>query len=155
MFPTLIKDYSSVTSITIVEKQKDVISLVYPQIQSRKMTIINDDIFHYLETTNDKYDLIHVDIWNSLHAPIKEIEKVRLAAKHCLKTNGIIWCWLQELYDRIKDQLPKEPMLSGGIGSYDPCLMCGKTLRNDYAGLCMDCADLIEVSELFLTRGQG
>lgn len=30
-----------------------------------------------------------------------------------------------------------------------PCKKCGKTIRNDYWGLCMDCADELEISELF------
>jgi len=30
----------------------------------------------------------------------------------------------------------------------DPCLRCGKPIRADYMGLCMDCADTIGISEL-------
>ena len=30
-----------------------------------------------------------------------------------------------------------------------PCLRCGKVLRYDYNGFCMDCADLLGISELF------
>lgn len=35
----------------------------------------------------------------------------------------------------------KAKVKSAGVGIYEPCLICAKTLRNDYAGLCMDCAD--------------
>ncbi len=30
----------------------------------------------------------------------------------------------------------------------DPCIRCGKPLRADYMGLCMDCADTLNTSEL-------
>jgi len=30
----------------------------------------------------------------------------------------------------------------------DPCIRCGKSIRADYKGLCMDCADVLGVSEI-------
>ena len=33
--------------------------------------------------------------------------------------------------------------------SNDPCLLCGKHPRCDYDGICMDCADEMQVSEIF------
>ncbi|ANS04948.1 hypothetical protein [uncultured Mediterranean phage] len=30
----------------------------------------------------------------------------------------------------------------------DPCIRCGKSIRADYEGFCMDCADTLNVSEL-------
>lgn len=30
----------------------------------------------------------------------------------------------------------------------DPCIRCGKPLRADYEGFCMDCADSLNISEL-------
>ncbi len=30
----------------------------------------------------------------------------------------------------------------------DPCIRCGKPIRADYEGFCMDCADTLNVSEL-------
>jgi len=30
----------------------------------------------------------------------------------------------------------------------DPCIRCGKPLRADYAGFCMDCSDSLGISEL-------
>ena len=40
-------------------------------------------------------------------------------------------------------------MRSKGIVFGNPCSKCGKPLRHDYDGLCMDCADELGVSELF------
>lgn len=151
LLPTLIKNNRNVKRIDIVELHQEVIDLVFPYIRSKKMRIIKDDIFHYLDTTENRYDFIHIDIWGSIVAPLKEIDNAQEKAKGCLKPNGIIWCWLQELYDRIKDKLPREPIHKTGPATiYDPCLICGKTLRYDYAGLCMDCADLMGLSEAFI-----
>jgi len=155
LLPTFLKDKRKIKSIDIIEKNKDVIDLVFCQIASPRMNIIHSDIFDYLKTTDKKYDFVQVDIWEDMYAPFEEIEQVRDLAKRCLKTDGIIFCWLQELYDNIKDRLPKEPVFpTSEVGIHDPCLICGKTFRNDYVGLCMDCADALGVSELFQRKDE-
>lgn len=30
----------------------------------------------------------------------------------------------------------------------EPCIRCGKPIRADYMGVCMDCADTLNISEL-------
>jgi len=30
----------------------------------------------------------------------------------------------------------------------EPCIRCGKPIRADYEGFCMDCADTLNISEL-------
>jgi len=155
LLPTLIKD--KVTHITIIEKYKEVIDLVFHQLDTRRMSIIQGDIFEYLDQTEKKYDLIHIDVWPDLYAPFTEIEKAREKANRRLNPGGVVWCWLQELYDNVKERLPIGPLGFSDVGPpaiYEPCLVCGKTIRNDYAGLCMDCADSLEVSELFVGRKQ-
>jgi len=152
LLPIFICD--KVNSITVVELHKEVIDLVFPYLIIPGMEVMNDDIFHYLATTKFRYDFIHIDIWNNTTAPIMEIDKARKAASKCLKPGGVVWCWLQELYDRIKDKLPRKPVCSSGITN-EPCLICGKTLRHDYAGLCMDCADLMGLSEPFMKGGKN
>ncbi|MFH0846831.1 MAG: class I SAM-dependent methyltransferase [Chloroflexota bacterium] len=147
LLPTLIKH--RVDSIDIVEVNSELTRLIYPQIKTEKTRIINDDIFHYLETTDKKYDFIHIDIWGDITAPLLEIEKVREKARRCLKPGGVVWCWLQELYDRIKNSLPKEPVHPGKTGVYAPCLICGNRLRSDYGGLCAVCAEAMGVSERY------
>lgn len=147
LLPTLIKN--KVESIDIVELNKDVIDLVYPQIRSARTRIVNDDIFHYLDTTDRKYDFIHIDIWGDITAPVIEIEKAREKALRCLKPGGVTWCWLEEMYDRIKDRLPKEPVEPGPFGSHEPCLICGNRLRADYGSLCATCADAMGVTEKY------
>jgi hypothetical protein len=36
-----------------------------------------------------------------------------------------------------------------GIVQGVPCVRCGKVIRNDYNGFCMDCADELGISEFF------
>ena len=98
--------------------------------------------------THQRYDFIFIDIWSSMAEPIKEADALTQLARPCLKKNGRTWIWLQELIDRVKDQLPVVPRKSTGV-STDPCLICGKAPRYDYGGLCMDCADILRVSEIF------
>lgn len=151
LFPTLIR--KKVKHIDIVEIHREVIDLVFPQIATRKMRVVCDDISHYLETTDRRYDFIHIDIWNDLLAPIQEIDKMRELASRCLRPGGTVWCWLQELCDRVKGKLPSGPVGNPGPPAiYDPCLICGKAFRYDYAGLCLDCSDGLGVSEMFLRR---
>ena len=151
LLPTLIKDKPEVKHIDIVEISKCVIKLVWEQIRTPKMEIIHADAWKYLAESPKKYDFIHIDVWGSITAPILEVKKAREAALKCLKPNGQVHCWLQELYDRIISKLPKKAGFpTARAGFHDPCLICGKTLRNDYAGLCMDCADGIGLSEIFM-----
>jgi len=150
LLPTLIKIRNEmVDSITIIERNREVANLVYNKIKSRKSSLLLNDGESYLSVPGRKFDFIFIDVWGSITAPMKEIDHWTELAKGRLKEGGEVRCWLQELYDRIKDKLPKEPMLNHGFAAvYDPCLICGKKLRFDYAGLCMDCADSLGVSEL-------
>jgi len=154
LFPTLLRRNKSVKSITIVERGADLVPLVYHRIRYKKTKLVladGEEWLKFCQATERKYDFIHIDVWADLTAPMKEIEKWTKLAEPCLKKDGIIWCWLQELYNRIKDRLPQEPIkYPGPPAIYEPCLICGKKLRNDYAGLCMDCADNMEISEVYV-----
>lgn len=157
LLPTLIKMRNKmVDSITIIEKNQEVANLVYGKIKTRKTSLLLNDGESYLAVPGRKFDFIFVDIWGSITAPMKEIDHWTNLAKGRLKEGGEVRCWLQELYDRIRSKLPKEPVLEPGFPAvYDPCLICGKKLRNDYAGLCMDCSDDLGVSELFAGGKDG
>jgi len=154
LLPTLIKMRNKmVDSITIIEKNREVGNLVYNKIESRKTSLLLNDGESYLAVPGRKFDFIFIDIWGSITAPMKEIDRWTNLAQGRLKKGGEVRCWLQELYDRIRDKLPKEPLSEHGPPAiYDPCLICGKKLRYDYAGLCMDCADLLGASELYAKR---
>jgi hypothetical protein len=150
LLPTLIKDKPEVKSITVVELNEDVINLVWNQIKTDKMKIVKGDAFEFLKSTLEKFDTIHVDIWADIIQPYEEIDKVTKLAGRILNGGGKVFCWLSENYELIRESIPKEPVQSTGIGMYPPCKGCGKTLRNDYNGFCMDCADGLGKSELFI-----
>jgi hypothetical protein len=102
MLPILIRD--KVNSIDIVELSQDVIDLVFHQVANEKMHIIHDEICHYLTSTEKKYDLVCVDIWQNTFLPVWDIVGMKGLAQRCLKPGGTVWCWLEEMYQhRLKE----------------------------------------------------
>jgi len=97
LLPTLIKD--RVISIDIVELSQAVIDLVFHQVATEKMRIIHDDIFHYLKTTDKRYDFICIDVWQDTLLPLLENDEAKKLAQRCLKPGGKAWCWLEETCD--------------------------------------------------------
>lgn len=145
----LLKRNKTVTKVTIVEAEQDVIKLVYPHISSSKTEVVCSSAEVFLACNKTKFDFIYIDVWPDIVTSIREADKWLSLCRPHLAEDGLVRCWLQELYDRVKFRLPKEPLKEHGPPAvYDPCLICGKKLRFDYAGLCMDCADRLEVSEL-------
>ena len=140
---------NKVRSITIVEKEKDIIDLVYPVIKNRKTNVIESEALSFIKNTEKKFDTIHIDIWSDI-LPYKELDPILKLAKKKLKPNGIVTCWLDDVWKIIKKNVKKGARTSKGIGYFDPCITCGKILRNDYGGFCMDCADGLGISDLFI-----
>jgi hypothetical protein len=103
LLPTLMKD--KVDSIDIVELNQEVIDLVFHQVATEKMKIIQDDICHYLTATEKRYDFICVDIWPDTFLPLWDIIGMKELARSCLKPGGDVWCWLQELYHAPDDEM--------------------------------------------------
>jgi hypothetical protein len=60
MSPTLFANKKDVDSVTVIEIEKDVIKLCKPK--NKKIKVIHDDIWHFLETTTEKFDFIYIDI---------------------------------------------------------------------------------------------
>ncbi len=142
-----------VKTVTIIEQSQGVVDLVYNKVKSARTSVKVVDGKEFLATTESKYDFIYIDVWDCIVAPIEEINHWSSLAKRCLKPGGEVRCWLQELYDRVKSKLPKEPTAATSLpGQHDPCLICGNEFRNDYGGLCMDCADILQVSEMYVKK---
>lgn len=55
-----------VRSVTVVEKSKDVIALVQPQLPKRKLDVVHADIHTWSPPINKKWDVIYFDIWKGL-----------------------------------------------------------------------------------------
>lgn len=138
----------SVRKIDTVEINTECIELVRAYVPKTK--IIEGDFWEYIETTEKRYDTVFVDIWAGVIPAYEEYKRAKEKVKKVLKPGGISIIWLEELFKVIEEKLPKEPTHPRPAGSYEPCLVCGKILRYDYGGLCMDCADGLGVSELFL-----
>lgn len=69
MYPAMIYLKPSVKKITIVEKDRDVISLISPYFENiRKIKIIRDDIWHFIKTTEEKFNYAYIDIHYSTGA---------------------------------------------------------------------------------------
>lgn len=138
-----------VRSITIVEKEKPVIDLVYDKIANNKTKIINNDAISFLKSTDQKFNMIHVDIWADI-IPYKEMKAVIDLARQKLRPKGTVVCWLDEFLEVVLKEIKKGARNSTMMGIMEPCITCGKTFRYDFGGFCMDCADELGLSEFFL-----
>lgn len=137
----------NVRSITIVEKQKEIINLVYPVIKNKKTRLVHEDAERFMKKTKKKFNMINIDFVAGM-LPFDEMEKLKKLAQKILKPDGVVVMWQEDLWKMVKDNIKKGKRESNGIGIFDPCVTCGKTIRHDYSGLCMDCADELGISEL-------
>ena len=75
-----IQDCEDVESITIIEKNKDVIELVLKKIPlNSKVKIINADIFDFIP--NQKFNTVYFDIWNYINTDVYSNEMKPLISK--------------------------------------------------------------------------
>ena len=61
LIPILGKE--NVRSVTVVEKNRDLIDLVGPYFEDPKLTIYQGDIFHWYPLDGEIFDVIYFDIW--------------------------------------------------------------------------------------------
>lgn len=79
-----IQDKESVTSITVIEKNQEVIDLVASQLPlNSKVKIICADVFTWKPDKGVKYDCIYLDIWNYVNREIYKKEMLPLKRKYC------------------------------------------------------------------------
>lgn len=55
-----------VTGIIVIEKSKDVINLIAPSFQDKRLNIINADALKYQPAKKEKYDFVWHDIWDNI-----------------------------------------------------------------------------------------
>lgn len=68
-----IQEKETVKSITVIEKNKEVIELIQQQLPlNEKVKVINDDVFNYKPT--QKFNTIYMDIWNYINEDVYENE---------------------------------------------------------------------------------
>ena len=96
-----IQNKPEVTSITVIEKSKEVIEIVGSQLPlNNKVKIINDDIFKYAPEC--KYDTIYLDIWPYVNEDVYEEEMKPLKQKYRKylvsknkNPNRFLKCWAE------------------------------------------------------------
>lgn len=100
IMPCILEKFPEVKSITILEKNVEVVDLVaehLPQARSAVdfYTVIVDDIFEFC--TSKKFDTIYFDIWSDLAVQeFSEMDTLENKFKDNLKESGWIGSWRQE-----------------------------------------------------------
>jgi hypothetical protein len=86
-----------VASVTVVEKYPDVIALVAPTFKSRKLTVVEADIFTMPLRPGAAWDTIYFDIWPEItEANLSEMTRLkRRYARRLRRSNPGAWmgCW--------------------------------------------------------------
>lgn len=78
-----IQDKPEVKSVTVIEKNQEVIDLVAPQLDfNDKVKIIHDDVFEWKPERGLKYDTIYMDIWGTIDREVYENEMKPLKRKY-------------------------------------------------------------------------
>jgi len=137
----------NVNTLTILEHEKNIIDLVYPVVSNYKTDIVQTDAIKFIKKTTNKYDMINIDFVGGM-VPYSEIEKLKQLTKRCLKPKGIAVFWQEDIWKLVVKNFKKGATV--GKFTVEPCISCGKQYHTDYHGFCMDCADSLGVSELFV-----
>ena len=92
---------SEVEKITVIEKEKDIIDLIYPQIKKHdidnKLEVINADIFQVDLPKERKFDIIYFDIWDNVCGDNWEQMKTLKKKFRKNRTKGsVVLCWEEE-----------------------------------------------------------
>ncbi len=157
LLPQLLKEHNmQVDHITIVELREEVKGLVWDRVKVPKADMVIADGKEFLKNAGKRFDYVFIDVWGTINGTLEDVRNWRELAQGCLRKGGIVDFWLRELYNRIEYRLDQGPSLATSPpGLNDPCLICGKKWRNDYAGLCADCADPLGLSEFFVKREEN
>ena len=129
---------TNVKSITVVERSKDIIKLVWDatlkQARGRqKLRIVHADLFKYLRRTNDKFDFGFYDIWQSdgettFHTminPLRKLSRGKVRRVECWNEDIMRGQLFMGLHTKIQFmmsdhiELPKSP-------AFDIDFLCSK-----------------------------
>jgi hypothetical protein len=93
LLPTLNK--AEVTSITVIEKEQDVIDLVSPHYQHDKLKVICADIFEWSPAKGQKFDTIYFDIWPNICIDnLDDMEKLHKRARSWRNKGCFLSSWM-------------------------------------------------------------
>lgn len=83
-----------VLSVTVIEKNPDVIALVAPHIKHQKLTIIQADIMEWRPAKGRKFNSIYFDIWPDINLDnLDDIKKLHACFKFRLDRKDP-HCWM-------------------------------------------------------------
>ena len=138
-------------SITVVEKQPEVIELIEPVIDHPKIKVINDDIYNYLDNTKNRYDFVSIDIWPDIGTAFFEYAQFRELCSKVLKSSGTVRTWMDELAMRLEREETVKHTIARINANYgrdfvhprvaetSPCEFCGTLFHIDCYGFCLEC----------------
>ena len=97
----LLKD-KQVKKITVIEKEKDIINLIYSKIKkhdkSNKLELIHSDIFEVDIPKEQKFDVIYFDIWDNVCGDNwKEMKKLKKQFRKNRAVGSTVLCWEEEV----------------------------------------------------------
>lgn len=83
MIVMAVQDKPEVHSITVIEKNEEVIEMIASQLNfNDKVNIICDDVFSWKPDRGVKYDMVYMDIWNYINQEIYKEEMQPLKRKY-------------------------------------------------------------------------
>lgn len=83
---------NEVLSVTVIEKEQDVIGLVAKKYRHPKLTVAHADATTYEPT--QKFDTIYMDIWPDLNTDnLQQMTALKLRYRKWLNKRGWIGCW--------------------------------------------------------------
>ena len=96
----LLKD-KEVKKITVVEKEKDLIDLIFPKIKkhdkSNKLEIIHSDIFDLDLSKEQKFDVIYFDIWDNVCGDFYEqMKNLKKKFRKNRAKGSTMFCWEEQ-----------------------------------------------------------
>lgn len=78
-----IQDKQEVKSITVIEKNQEVIDMIASQLKfNEKIKIIHADVFEWKPDRGVKYDVSYMDIWNFINTDVYENEMKPLKRRY-------------------------------------------------------------------------
>lgn len=78
-----IQDKPEVHSITVIEKNREVIEIVASQLElNDKVKIVYEDVFKWKPEKGKKYDMVYMDIWNWINKDVYEREMLPLKRRY-------------------------------------------------------------------------
>jgi hypothetical protein len=96
-----VQDKEDVRSITVIEKNPDVIAAVRHQLPlNDKVTVIEGDVYTW--KPDRKYDCIYMDIWSYINSDVyEEMKTLKRKYGHFLKSkeespDRFNWCWAED-----------------------------------------------------------